>query len=260
MSRYILEFLGRNESGSHGVNFLWNDQNTYIMDNHLCALWCWMQHYSGENGVDLIHVDAHYDTFPICEAEARACPDDIRSLDFNCEYLQIISPLKNICATGLEDDEDLSKYLFHWSNYLSFFLHRYHCSLGSVTFCTEKNGVRPSHQWNVNEFDFEHLMERLENTSSESIVMNIDLDYFVEISEDYQSGENCYHFTRSCQLERLFQRVLQLNNEGRILVLTICLSPECCCGDNLSEGWRLSEEILSVALRILHLNFQLPPN
>jgi hypothetical protein len=212
-----------------------------------------MQHYSGENGVDLVHVDAHYDTSPICEAEAQACPDDIRNLDFNCEYLQRMNPLANICATGPEDDEDLSNYLFHWSNYLSFFLHRYYCSLGSVTFCTERKGEGPSHHWNVNELEFECIMERLENTQSQNIIMNIDLDSFVEIFEDEETGRDRYHFTRSSQLERLFQRVRFLNNEGRILVLTICMSPDCC------GSWELSEEILRRACNILALDFVLPP-
>ncbi|WP_370051354.1 hypothetical protein [Rhodohalobacter sp. SW132] len=31
------------------------------MDNHLCAAWCWLQKIKKTKGINLFHVDRHYD-------------------------------------------------------------------------------------------------------------------------------------------------------------------------------------------------------
>lgn len=31
------------ESGRTKANFLYNKDKVYVMDNHLCATWCWLQ-------------------------------------------------------------------------------------------------------------------------------------------------------------------------------------------------------------------------
>lgn len=50
-------------SGATGVNFLWKDDHRpiYVMDNHRCALWCWLQEVSTVETYSLIHLDFHWD-------------------------------------------------------------------------------------------------------------------------------------------------------------------------------------------------------
>lgn len=251
MGEWIYPFQGRGSSGSHGVNFLWTEYNIYIMDNHLFALWCWSQHYQGQEGVDLFHVDAHYDSDLICDLEVQACPEDIHNLDIEA-YLEIENPLPFTPLSQEDEDDSLYHFLFHWSNYLSFFMHRYHHRLNSIFFCTQKRGRPPNSEWNAIELEFDGLLERLRCSQIRSAIINIDFDYFVDMRQDSVSGDTCYFLAGQDRLELLFAEVQRLNSLGRLLVLTICLSPECC------GTWSLSEEILAIAGNILGLDFRLP--
>lgn len=61
MPEFLVPFKGRNQTSMFGVNVLWRERNVYIMDNHRCALWCWLQEIPGEDRLSVFHVDAHYD-------------------------------------------------------------------------------------------------------------------------------------------------------------------------------------------------------
>lgn len=49
------------ESGPTGVNFLFKHDKIYVMDNHLCAGWCWLQHTDLSRKYNFVHIDYHYD-------------------------------------------------------------------------------------------------------------------------------------------------------------------------------------------------------
>ena len=49
------------KSGALGVNFLFNEGNIYISDNHLCALWGWLQQCDKKEEYTFIHIDHHND-------------------------------------------------------------------------------------------------------------------------------------------------------------------------------------------------------
>ena len=49
------------ESGCDKVNFLYKEDKFYVMDNHLCAIWCWEQQINPENQYGIFHIDRHYD-------------------------------------------------------------------------------------------------------------------------------------------------------------------------------------------------------
>ena len=59
---WLVPFKGRNSSSTYEQNFLWTNDNVYIMDNHRAALWCWFRHISEDSKVSLIHIDRHTDT------------------------------------------------------------------------------------------------------------------------------------------------------------------------------------------------------
>lgn len=62
MSEWLVPFARRNASGAYNQNFLWRDGNTYVMDNHRAALWCWLQHITPGERLSLLHIDCHTDT------------------------------------------------------------------------------------------------------------------------------------------------------------------------------------------------------
>lgn len=48
-------------SGCYNMNFLFNNDKFYIMDNHLAAAWCWSQKIDTSKKYGLFHIDRHYD-------------------------------------------------------------------------------------------------------------------------------------------------------------------------------------------------------
>ncbi|MFP9097729.1 UPF0489 family protein [Flavobacterium sp. RHBU_24] len=57
------EVLG--ESGSVATNFLYKSGKVYVMDNHRCASWCWLQEIDTDKEYNYLHIDRHYD---LCES------------------------------------------------------------------------------------------------------------------------------------------------------------------------------------------------
>ena len=49
------------KSQSVDVNFLFNEGNIYISDNHLCALWGWLHECNPDEEYTFIHIDHHND-------------------------------------------------------------------------------------------------------------------------------------------------------------------------------------------------------
>lgn len=49
------------ESGTHSLNFLGQDRNIYVMDNHLAAGWCWLNSLNPNEQYNFFHVDQHQD-------------------------------------------------------------------------------------------------------------------------------------------------------------------------------------------------------
>lgn len=48
------------------LNFLYNHEKFYIMDNHLAAAWCWLQKLDVESHYNFFHIDQHEDL--LCDA------------------------------------------------------------------------------------------------------------------------------------------------------------------------------------------------
>ena len=122
-SKWLIDFKGRNDSSSVNVNFLWNNSNVYIMDNHRCALWCWMQHIKGVDSLDLIHIDAHTDM----DSEAPSEIDNFPNLEILTlsEYLQ---------ASWRPEHLDEDTPLFTYGDFLGFFLEVYKSKVNTYRF------------------------------------------------------------------------------------------------------------------------------
>ncbi len=58
----IINFKGQNSSWVKDLNLLGKENNIYVMDNHVAALWCWLQEIEIKTKYNILHIDAHYDT------------------------------------------------------------------------------------------------------------------------------------------------------------------------------------------------------
>ncbi|TQP33318.1 hypothetical protein FLM01_16020, partial [Vibrio cholerae] len=171
MSEYIKEFKGRNQSGAQDLNFLWNENNVYVMDNHRAAYWCWMQRYQSSKKYNLFHIDAHLDTLKVSEEEIRNIPD--------------------ICTLTIDDYLELDYRDFkaiRWDNYLSLCLEKE--SINELFMATYKDGNTPQRLYE--KISIHKLNQAIEDyvvndTSSASWIMNVDLDYFFyDVDQDYK--------------------------------------------------------------------------
>jgi hypothetical protein len=239
---WLVPFKGRNLSETYEQNFLWKKNNIYIMDNHKAALWCWIQHLEKNNKYNLIHIDAHTDTLnSLIEEWLKVLPDlwkmDIDTF-INYSYKSDSDPNNNLP-------------LFRWDNYLSIFLKAYSQLLNCCIFATHKRGDKPISTVPIQQANLWELASNFEDWLSdvdEPWICNIDLDfffYFIDYSVYELLLSNIY-------IEQLFTGVKNQLNSEKILVLTLCLSPECC------GGWNNAELLMNKVCEILELNFSLP--
>jgi hypothetical protein len=238
MSDWLIPFHGRNSSGAYNLNFLWRENNIYVMDNHRASLWCWFQHLKPEMEVNLFHIDRHTDTLSSNLSRwVSNCPD-LYNISLN-DYLTL-------------DDPGFSSYgakLFRWDNYGSIFLDKYGEQVGLCYFATYDEGDKPNHP-SVDNVEPWMLIDNIDYwmDQKDNWICNVDIDYFChKLDEDYH-----IMYSESF-IADLFLKIKYLLDKEQILVLTISLSPECC------GGWRNSEDILAIVESYLGVQIKLLP-
>ena len=238
MPTWPIEFRGRNHSGVAAKNFLWKQGNSYIMDNHRAALWCWLQEMQEHDSVGLMHIDEHYDTvYQNIPSEIAALPE-LRGMSVD-DYLALTIQI------GMQ-----TTHLIRWDNYLSLFLERYGTQIDRSVFVTHRvgdmpqccNALHPAPQ-DVPE-NLAHWMK-----APQQWLVNVDLDYFF----CDQGGLRKPMFSDQ-YVAVVFGAIAEMKHAGRIKCLTICLSPD----ERCSGTWEQAEELCSTACQILGLQFSLP--
>ena len=58
---HLIEFKGRNQSKNFNLNLLFQENKTYLMDNHLAASWCCLKQINLDKKYNLFHIYKHYD-------------------------------------------------------------------------------------------------------------------------------------------------------------------------------------------------------
>lgn len=241
---WLVPLTQKGSSGAYNLNFLIQDDNVYISDNHRVALWCWMQHLKPDSNIALFHIDRHYDTLPLDAPNTRAFPGvfNLKSLQY---YLDLKSPV------GREKTP-----LIRWDNYLSFFISddALRDYVECIYLATHKDGTPPkkTHHHNFKDIQPYELLEELDSAidNHKKIIVNIDLDYFFTGDHD-----NYLRFIDDSFIKELFKIVKTGIDKKKIACLTICLSPEC-CGDS-KGSWINSEYILDIAKKELGISFNL---
>lgn len=235
MGEWIVDFQGRNHSTAIKLNFLWRQENIFIMDNHRAALWCWMESMQGDGELNLFHVDRHFDALFSAQDYSHFPHDTFENFGIS-EYLEC----------GYDNDFFAVTPLFRWDNYLGLFIRKYGERIENWSFATHGKGTAPqSIPFAAYEpWEFPAALGDLKG----SWIFNLDLDYFFGRMADGKMGRlftDAYIEGWGSELRKA------LDNEV-IKVLTISLSPEC------AAGWSGAEGALAALNQGLGLEFSLP--
>ncbi|CAI9678619.1 UPF0489 family protein [Elizabethkingia anophelis] len=225
------------ESSRSKANFLFNKGKIYVMDNHLCAAWCWLQKIQLDRKYDFIHIDRHNDLLlpsPTINKDILDNNIDLQSLTFD-EYLELYE--------NHPEEPNMKIKLFRWDNYILNINELYPQLFGSKYFITKES---------YPDSDFIDIELRIEDfvsdshwfdNSENSWIVNLDLDFLFSNSKGiYQLYSN--------QLVQKIGEILK-QNLNNFAVLTIALSPECC------GNWENSFRIMRILDEILELNMRL---
>lgn len=227
------------ESNSIHVNFLYKKDNIYVMDNHLCAAWCWLQEVDTEKKYNFIHIDRHYDLINRPEITKENISDkniNVAKLTFE-DYINL--------EQETEEELNFAVKLFRWDNYIHHINNLFPELFGKRMFITKRAGSKDefvTYEYEIEEFinEFKYWIEDSEN----GIIINLDLDYFFS---------NLNSQTVQLYSDETINIVANLlRNELRnIDVLTICLSPECC------GGWEKAIKVLKIFEDVLQLELDI---
>lgn len=219
------------------VNFLYREENIFIMDNHLAAGWAWLNLIDPTVQHNLLHIDRHYDLLDFPTTVQQEVIDkgiSLKDLSFE-EYL-------NLRQTGSNGD---SWPMFRWDNYILNIQLAYPNIYGEKIFATQYDGNKPD-GFIDQEAEFLELVSNIdywvETRNKNGWIINLDLDYFF----NHVNERRIQVFTNELvtELARNIKKVI-----SKIEVLTICLSPECC------GGWDNSFAKLKIFCDILGLDF-----
>lgn len=222
--------------------FLWQKDNVFVMDNHMSALWCWMQVCDSKKRYNFMHIDRHYDLMDCFQDE------DLETLRLNhqIDYLTYISQMRG----------DKQFKVYRWDNYIYAGYVLQPQWFNTNLFLTHKDGsnepswghkplrIREENplfmEWCVQQYieePYKYLDGFKGNDYKLTWIVNLDLDVF------YTGDSHIKIF--SDEYIRKIAELLQ-RNLSNIVVLTIAVSPECLGGDSLNEKWSNGFRILDV--------------
>lgn len=223
------------ESVSQSVNFLFQKNNIFIMDNHLAAGWCWMNYLDTSISYNLFHIDYHDDLLDdraMLKTQIIDKKIDVTKLNFN-EYCSLLN--------NTFDDFKL----FRWDNYIinthillpDFFSKKY--------FATHVE-CRENREFVEIDVSFDELIDNLPywvNKHDENKwIINIDVDYFF--------GEVDFNTIQVFSDEYIIEFAKAIRKCGsNTAIITLCLSPDCC------GGWTNSIRVCQLICKVLDLEF-----
>lgn len=239
MSEWLLYNEDVKYSLESNVKFLWREKKkVYIMDNHRCALWCWLQHNLNDD-VSVLHVDAHSDMAAVTKK-------------YTAEFVHSLTLKQYLEESWQPKNETSCVPVFLWDNFLTFFWEQQKnciCELSLPRRISVDIGINDEIRKAANFYDpwqlIGDLSKKIEDSNSKWIV-DIDLDYFF-----YESCEKGFSLMFSEEYIEEFCRIIKKNLNDKIIVLTISLSPECC------GGWEEAEKLCQTITGFLELDFNL---
>lgn len=118
-NKYTWQYLSKGSfktSIDSNVNFVFNEKNIYISDNHLCALWGWIKCCRPGEKYNFIHIDFHNDL---------KCPDVIYMPDLY--KVRRIKKFNDFLRRRFVCENGLLKRFVAWDSYIQiayFFISR----------------------------------------------------------------------------------------------------------------------------------------
>jgi hypothetical protein len=231
------------ESSNDRLNFLYQSDIFYIMDNHLAASWCWLQQIDIENSYNLYHIDKHYDLLDSPESVRT----QITETDFdlsNCsldEYLGLRQSLRNGDTVPLfrYDNYILNLQLVYESIFNKKIFATHHDGNSNEDFIDPENGDYEKEDYEI----VGNLSDDVVSNRENKWIINLDLDYFFLDNDEY------YQHLSDKYIKELCKNIKE--SIENISVVTISLSPECC------GGWKNSYRIARMIAKYFRLDFKL---
>jgi hypothetical protein len=228
---FHIPFTEIKPSLSSHVNFFYQHQNVFIMDNHRLALWSMAQKLKN-SPANILHIDAHYDC-------AYGDVEDYRELKLDLFNMSLDEFLK-------QRTQDKVFPLFRWDNYFKF-LFDYHSEyLLKKVFITHKIGNTYP---NLIEGDVVHFFKTLNDVEFQNTkpwIVNLDMDFF------FTMGENKKLLVSEDFLESFLAIIEEKLKNNEISCLILALSPECSGG--FLNAYHLAHKIT----KRLNIPFSLP--
>ncbi|WP_194478586.1 UPF0489 family protein [Bradyrhizobium sp. CCBAU 53338] len=239
--KWLVPFKGRGSSAYTQLNFLWQHENVFVMDNHRAAMWCWLQRIKPTSSHSLFHIDQHYDT---------------RTSHMN-EWLKKVPscwdiPIEDYLSLTVAHPAIGEIPLLSWDNYLSIYLELFGRHLNSVNFATHRVGERPKQEiWEHDVWDVPENLDYWLKPELAPWIMNVDLDYFFCDASDDQPPQR---FLSPDFISGVFDVIARKRNDGTIGVVTIALTST----KDLTGGWGPAVETARLGLSRLGIDFALP--
>ncbi len=226
------------ESFDDNLNFVYQHGNIYVMDNHLAASWCWMNALNIENQYNLFHIDRHYDLLDHPNTVKTQIID--AGVQLNTLTLDQYTALKQPMIGNGEEP------LFRWDNYIVNLSLVYPQLFNLRNFATHREDTA-NEDFIDQEFEIDYLVNNIDHEIKKEIqnqwILNLDIDYFFGTSE-----EGKYQMLSDDYIIELCKNIRKV--AANIAVITICLSPDCC------GGWDIS--IQKARLICQQFGFELP--
>ncbi len=226
---------GQKFSHAFELNYLAQEGNIYIMDNHLAAFWCWSKELDPMKSYTLMHIDRHNDLSDALVKEAF-------HLYKNKKFKSM--PIEKALALRVNDHQMLM-----WNNFIELYNVFNPYTLKNFEFVTPvKLPTKYKHlkniplkRWVNKEFTVQELFSQL-NPQAQPKVINLDIDvFFAERNGNYK------RILTNRELEAFAKKIKPLIDKAALV--TIALSPECC------GGWYNSIAMYNSLNKYLKLSF-----
>lgn len=222
--------------------FLWREGTVFVMDNHMGALWGWLQSCNPRRSYNFMHIDMHYDLL-------------------DCFYEEDLVVIKENPKLPFDDLICLKKHdgqcnVLRWDNYIMagyvLFPDWFHTNV----FLTQKEGnikgiwgnkhmsIREENPLCLDDYIQQYVGEPskfLDGFSGDDYrlpwIVNLDLDIFYTVYSKIQLFSDDYIRIVAASLQR---------NIKNIAALTIAISPDCLGGKEMDDKWANGFRILKI--------------